>query len=163
MRPYFLFLIVLVVVTGCDLRGACYQKSLDDRQCPEGYACINADVKIGNLPIFHLENRQVYIIRSQAEQDSVHPGRSNARPVDYTRQSLVYFKAQTNWADGYEAKGSFCQRASDGSYLVAIDYSLSGQCRGSGIDHLILTYEAIVDQLPEDAVVRSQMIDINPI
>lgn len=165
MRNLYLLLFLLSILFGCNLRKGCGYKGLDDRQCPEGYDCISPAV-LNNYPYPYLPHRKIFVVNSQDTLDSLIPSFRNSRnytPIDFSHQSLILYNGSTDsQGDELEVAGSLCRKSSDGQLLLAVDYSLSGQCLGSTIDFRRFSAQVVLSKLPDDQEIRYQLVNTNP-
>ncbi|MGD1845826.1 MAG: hypothetical protein ACFB10_10580 [Salibacteraceae bacterium] len=157
----FTFLLLLLLGNSCELI-QCPFKKLDDRQCPSGYDCIKK-LDMNNFPIHRFPNEEVVMINSQEALDSLWGDFQQRYTIDFTTHSLVVVNGNTQSAGhDYEVAGSLCRRQSDGILLIAIDYSLAGQCNGSGIDIFSFSTWTILPKIPNDENIRYQAVNVNP-
>jgi hypothetical protein len=160
MRLY-LFFIILISVFLISCRKECQYNNLPDRECSDGYDLVSGTT----LEFWHL-----YPTASQSElvinDDSAYANEFNGdKPlgeIDFSTSTILGRYVWTNWADSWSHQHYLCYNPNEKIWKFKVEYSLSGQCHGSGLYNIEGMFWIICPKIPDTDTVIFEVIDINP-
>lgn len=154
-----LFLILLLLLLGC--RKECRTVSLGELQCQDGYISVS-DTRYANYRgnFGHYENELIVIndsINYFTSFDSTKPFN-----IDFAKSSLVAVKIEVGAGRNVSSNGGLCYDPVTGKWMFNIEYTISDQCKGSGIYSMNFTAVLICPKLPENIDLVFKVRDVNP-
>lgn len=153
---------VSLIMAGC--RKACITKSLGDLHCIDGFIPV-ADTRY--LKAYHygyftavsvINNVQDYKNKFSNDPDSMPFGF-----IDFEKYSLVCGPVQTGDGNGFNHQGGLCYNPESGRWMMTVEYTLSGQCKGSGLNDYNFLASIICPKLPADVSIEFRVTNINPL
>ena len=144
---------------------ACFYKKLGPLSCdPDFIPVSGAEYKSSHASWKHPTDELVVINDLESYKQSC-ANYGDSMPlgyIDFAAKSLVGLKIEMDMNGGYDHQGCFCYNPEKDKWEFKIEYTLKHQCKGSGIGRTDLFCYVICPKLPANAVVESNVRNINP-
>ena len=110
------------------------------------------------------ENNEVHIINDDSSFQmhiSIYSNPSFG-VVDFSKNTIIYVNVKTNYGVEIKRQGFLCKHLYQNKFIYTVHYSLSDQCKGSGLMAKNFKAWLLCPKLPVDAVIERNVVDINP-
>lgn len=139
---YLLLSLTLVAIGSC--RRACFNKKLPKKCCEKNYVLVATET--------------IADYYKPEYPDLVNNQDTSGAELPYTILKSCF----SGYAAGYEAQYFLCYNAATRTWKMRLEYSLEGQCQGSGLGNMGNCYYVKCPKIPEDDKVIFEAVDINP-
>ena len=140
-------------------------RSLQELHCKDGYITVTETVYKNYRPPFNHYENELIIIDDIEDYKNSYPSTPDSMPfgeIDFVHNSLVAVKIGVGAGSGVSSQGCLCYNPDTDKWMFNIEYTISNQCKGSGIYTMDFTGTLICPKLPENANVEFDVRDINP-
>jgi hypothetical protein len=156
--------LMFLSLSGC--KKECFNKSLGKFSCGDGYIFVPETSYIEYRSSFVYVDNKVLVIDDLETYKNTYPTYlGDSMPlgyIDFTKNSLLAVRIETSAGSGVSSQGGLCFDMAKNKWMFNIEYTLSGQCKGSGISSMTFAASLICPKLPAGAVVEFNARDINP-
>ncbi|MDQ3049867.1 MAG: hypothetical protein M3Q95_03165 [Bacteroidota bacterium] len=83
--------------------------------------------------------------------------------IDFNKYSLICGSIKTDQGNGLNHQGGLCYHPGTNKWMMTVEYTLTGQCKGSGLNSQNFVAAIICPKLPVGAVVELNVTNINPL
>ncbi len=162
-----LFLFALVYGNFVSCRKGCITKSLGVLNCNPGYISVS-DAKYNGAQNLYWKYGmdQLVVINDIDTYKEAFANPTDSMPlgyVDFSTSSLVGVEIYIDAGSSLSHQGCFCYNPTSEKWFFKIEYTLSHQCKGSGIYSSQMFCSIICPKLPANAVVIFESRNINPL
>ncbi|HMT29609.1 MAG TPA: hypothetical protein PKD91_10050, partial [Bacteroidia bacterium] len=140
----------------------CMDKSLQELHCKDGYITVSDTRYINHRPGFGYPENELVIINDTATFHDLYQSHLSENLVDFSFQSIVAINIPVGAGSNVSSQGCLCYNPDTDWWMFNIEYTISNQCKGSGIYSMNFTATLICPKLPNDAQVEFDVRDINP-
>lgn len=163
-KLFYILLLTFVSISNHSCRRACFSKSLGELNCNPDYISVADADYSGDRLFWKYERGELVVINdihAYKEAFSNYPDSMPLGYIDFSIKSLVGVKIYIDMGNGLGHQGCFCYNPDSKKWLFKIEYTLTDQCKGSGISSSELFCSIICPKLPPDAVVAYESRNVN--
>ncbi len=148
-------------ITNTNKQGPCHLKSLESIDCGVNYTLVNHtqyELNYGHNYRYDIQVNHRY--DNQVDYDSLDTITKSNLTIDFSISTLLGISITTNPNNRIIHQTYVCQDSNGVNYNV--EYSLQGQCNGSGLMNMDLTFWTVIPKLDSSVIVHFNVQDINP-
>lgn len=114
---------------------------------------------------FNMPTKQIILVNNDSTYKALFSTttRNKLGTIDFTKNMLIGTCITTGAASSYKSQGFLCKNRTQNKWKYTVQYSLSGQCKGSGISNLYLSAWLLGPKLPAGASIDLDIKNVNPL
>ena len=146
-------------------RKECTTKSLDKFACGVGLVYVPETRYIHKYGSW-VANNKVTVINDLVSYKNEFPNEHDSMPfgfINFATQSLIGVNVRSGAGSGVTSQGGLCFDPKTSKWLFQMEYTVSNQCKGSGIYTMDFTGILICPKLPGGAIIEFDARNINPL
>ena len=155
-----IFFVTMASVWGC--RKECRQVSLPKEKAGKDYT-VEYDYKyqgLTNEPLGVTTNK-LFFINDDSTYHSLFPTKKLGE-IDFSSSTVIGACTVTNPGTAMNSQAFLAKKKGEDKWKYVVQYSIQGQCKGSGISSLYVSAWVVGPKLPGNAEIELEITDVNP-